>query len=204
MNNRVLYSRTMRYQRVAVKNTFSLFSLLQDHGERLFKKSLEQNSWLPEKGKKACTCLADTCFNSARLFEKIIDRNFDDLEKFYRSGEKQQKKETQSKKTETSKSSQANTKPSEDSIKTVPQVKTGTKATPSEKGGMVKKKTAKVEKQPKTAQSSKEEQPPTVEQPPISMSTGADDPAPPEKEIKEKKSQIENVPQPSPLSDKKL
>lgn len=203
MDNRALYTKTMQYQRVAVKNTFSLLAILQDHGERLLKKSLEQNPWLPERSKKACNCLADTCFDSSRRFEKIIDRNFDDLEKFYRSGEKQQEKQAQSKTTDASKPAQANEKSSENGSKA------GTGAASSVKKGAIQKKTSKVakpskEKQspPKPKQPAKVEQPPKVEEAPIAVSTAAVDPVPAEKNTQKEISQGGDVPQPPSLTDK--
>jgi hypothetical protein len=196
MDNKALYSKAMQYQRVAVKNTFSLLSILQDHGERLFKKSLEQNPWLPEKSKKACHCLADTCFDSSRLFEKIINRNFDDLEKFYRSGEKQQKKQTQSKRTDVSKSSQSKEKsPGNRS-------KSGTGASPSAKGATQKKKTKAVKPSKDELPQPKLIQPPTAEQPSVVMSTAVVDPTPADKDTKKEKPQGGNMPQPPSLSDK--
>jgi hypothetical protein len=185
MDNKALYSKTVRYQRVAVKNTFSLLSTLQDHGERLLKKSLEQNPWLPEKSKKACACLADTCFNSSKLLEKIVDRNFSDIEKLYRTGDKPQKKQTQPKKTEASKPARTEEKSSEVRTKTASPVKTGGRATPPARGGGQKRS-------------------PKPEQPPAAVSTVADTLAPVKKDIKEAEPKVVNIPQTIPPPDKAL
>lgn len=139
MDNRTLYSKTVRFQRVAVKNAFSILSIFQDHGEQFLKKNLAQNPWLPERGKRTYTYLADTYHDSAKLFERIVDRNFDDMEKLYRAPRKTQAKETQPKKAETPSPARMEENPAKITEKTAAREKTGAKPAAPVKGGQQKK-----------------------------------------------------------------
>lgn len=85
MYDRQLYAKVVRFQRTAVDNTFAILTSLQGYGEKLLKKSLEQNPWLPENSKSTCVGLSDTCMHGSNTLRKFIDQGFDEMERLVAS-----------------------------------------------------------------------------------------------------------------------
>lgn len=81
MYDRQFYSRMVRFQRTAVDNTFAIIASLQGYGDKLLKKTLEQNPWLPEKSKSTCSGLSDSCLSGSQTLRKFIDQGFDEMER---------------------------------------------------------------------------------------------------------------------------
>ncbi len=180
MDNRALYIKTMRFQQVAVENTFSFFSILQNYGEQVLKKSLDQNIWIPEKGKKTIYCLANTCSSGAKLAETITQRNFIEMEKLYDVTEKQRAKGPQVKKSGAAKSAQTSEKALAGSDKSaLPEKAKANKTDPSVKAEVQKKS-------------------PKQENPSISATPEVKTPVPVAKENNEKKLQAANLPDTAP------
>lgn len=86
MYDRELYSRVVRFQRTAVDNGFAIYTTLQGYGDKILKKSLEQNPWLPEKSKSTCAGLYDSCLYGSKTLKKFIDQGFDEMERLVARG----------------------------------------------------------------------------------------------------------------------
>lgn len=178
MDNKALYTKTMRFQRVAVENTFSFFAIMQNYGEQVLKESLNQNTWIPEKGKKTFHCLANTCSIGAKFAEKIAQRNFIEMEKIYDATEKQWAKGPQVKKSNIAKPAQTNEKAS---------ARSGKSILPEKAHAKKKDFSAKAEVQKKS---------PKRENPPITVTPEVKVPVAGAKEIDKKKPLEANLPAP--------
>ena len=64
------------FQKAAFDNTFSTLVMVQDQTGRMFETALEQNTWLPEEGRRMIEDWNSAYKKGRTDFKKIIDDNF--------------------------------------------------------------------------------------------------------------------------------
>jgi prenyltransferase beta subunit len=70
------------FQKMSFSNWYGAVAILQDQTTSAMKMVLQQNSWLPEEGRKAVQSWLDTCQQERGRFKSYVDGALDDLKKF--------------------------------------------------------------------------------------------------------------------------
>jgi len=70
------------FQKTTFDNAFSAGVMLQNQAEQVLSKTIEQNAWLPEEGKRAVDQWLQTLKASRKDFKDIVDDSFKNVSEF--------------------------------------------------------------------------------------------------------------------------
>jgi hypothetical protein len=83
-----LATQMIDFQKMSFSNWYGAVSILQDQTTSAMKMVLQQNTWLPEEGRKAVQSWIDTYRQERGRFKSYVDEALDDLKKFTAQGQK--------------------------------------------------------------------------------------------------------------------
>jgi hypothetical protein len=83
MQNQEMLSKAIRYQRAASDNAFNIVSIFQKSGEQMLKTTLDQYSWIPEKGKKDYLSWSRNYLQITEKMKAYIDKGYEEAERLF-------------------------------------------------------------------------------------------------------------------------
>jgi hypothetical protein len=90
MQNQEMLSKAIRYQKAASDNAFNIISAIQKSGEQMLKTTLDQYSWIPEKGKKDYLSWSQNYLQITEKMKAYIDKGYEEAERLFVQLEKDQ------------------------------------------------------------------------------------------------------------------
>ncbi len=88
MQQRETLSKAIRYQKAASDNAFSIISIFQTSGEQMLKTTLDQCSWIPEKGKNDYLSWSQNYVQMTEKMKSYIDKGYEEAERLFVRAEK--------------------------------------------------------------------------------------------------------------------
>lgn len=88
MQQRETLSKAIRYQKTASDNAFSIISILQNSGEQMLKTTLDQCTWIPEKGRKDYLTWSRNYLQMTEKMKSYIDKGYEEAERLFVRAEK--------------------------------------------------------------------------------------------------------------------
>ncbi len=70
------------FQKMSFANWYNAMTMAQEQATSAVDMVLEQNSWMPEQGRKALLSWIDACQEESGRFKSYVDEGFAGLEKF--------------------------------------------------------------------------------------------------------------------------
>jgi hypothetical protein len=165
-----MLSKAIRYQKAASDNAFSIISIFQNSGERMLRKTLDQYSWIPEKGKKDCLSWSNNYLQVTAKMKAYVDKGYEEAERLFERKAAREQKQTPAQHKDTQASAQA-PKQTAATLKTAAAKRKGgqTSRFPAQKAAAtaekVSEKTASVAVKGETAVSEKASSPKEEEKP---------------------------------------
>jgi hypothetical protein len=83
MQNQEMLSKAIRYQKAASDNAFNIISAIQKSGEQMLKTTLDQYSWIPEKGKKDYLSWSQNYLQITEKMKAYIDKGYEEAERLF-------------------------------------------------------------------------------------------------------------------------
>jgi hypothetical protein len=83
MQNQEMLSKAIRYQKAASDNAFNIISIFQKSGEQMLKTTLDQYSWIPEKGKKDYLSWSRNYLQITEKMKAYIDKGYEEAERLF-------------------------------------------------------------------------------------------------------------------------
>ncbi len=76
------------FQKSTFDNSYTALVMLQDQAERMTQTVMDQNTWLPDEGKKVMEDWAQMYKQGRVDFKELVDQNFDKMADFFGESEK--------------------------------------------------------------------------------------------------------------------
>jgi hypothetical protein len=76
------------FQKMSFSNWYDTVTMLQDQATTAMDMVLDQNTWMPEEGRKAIQGWISTCQKERGRFKSYVDEGFAGLEKIVGEGKK--------------------------------------------------------------------------------------------------------------------
>lgn len=76
------------FQKMSFSNWYDTVTMLQDQATSAMNIVLQQNTWVPEEGRKAIQTWVNACQQERGRFKSYVDEGFSDLEKYVVEGKK--------------------------------------------------------------------------------------------------------------------
>ena len=76
------------FQKSTFDNSYNALVMLQDQAERMTQTVVDQNTWLPDEGKKVMEDWVQMYKQGRVDFKELVDQNFDKLVDFFGESEK--------------------------------------------------------------------------------------------------------------------
>lgn len=83
IDQKEVFKQMIHFQKTALDNSLETMSRFQQQAEAMFENAIEQNTWLPDEGKKLIMEW-NAAFQKGRdEFQKIMDENYKKVESFW-------------------------------------------------------------------------------------------------------------------------
>jgi hypothetical protein len=76
------------FQKMSFSNWYDTVTTLQDQATSAMNIVLQQNTWVPEEGRKAIQSWVNACQQERGRFKSYVDEGFSDLEKYMVEGKR--------------------------------------------------------------------------------------------------------------------
>ena len=72
-----------QFNKTAFDSSYNAMCMFREHNEKMATSLLDQATWMPEQGKKAVTEWMKSYKKGCEDFKKIVDQNYQNLEKYF-------------------------------------------------------------------------------------------------------------------------
>ena len=72
-----------QFNKTAFDSSYNAMCMFREHNEKMATSLLDQATWMPEQGKKAVTEWMKSYKKGCEDFKKIVDQNYQNLEKCF-------------------------------------------------------------------------------------------------------------------------
>jgi 4-alpha-glucanotransferase len=76
-----IFKQIAQFNKTAFDNSYNAMTMFREHNEKMANSLLDQATWMPEQGKKAITEWMKSYKKGCEDFKKIVDQNYQNIEK---------------------------------------------------------------------------------------------------------------------------
>lgn len=77
-----MLSKVIRYQKAVTDNAFTIISIFQNSGEQVLKTALDQQSWIPDKGRKDFLSWSNNYLQITTNMKTFFNKSYEEFERF--------------------------------------------------------------------------------------------------------------------------
>jgi hypothetical protein len=83
MEHYELFKQMSQFNKTAFDSSYNAMAMFREHNQKMATSLLDQATWMPEQGKKAITEWMKSYNKGCEDFKKIVDQNYQNLEKYF-------------------------------------------------------------------------------------------------------------------------
>ena len=83
MEHYELFKQMSQFNKTAFDSSYHAMAMFREHNQKMATSLLDQATWMPEQGKKAITEWMKSYKKGCEDFKKIVDQNYQNLEKYF-------------------------------------------------------------------------------------------------------------------------
>ncbi|MGW8195442.1 MAG: hypothetical protein ACWGOX_14385 [Desulforhopalus sp.] len=82
MDQQKLCSEVLRYQKTGVDVFFNMLAAVQQSGQLMAAKTLEQSPWIPQSSRKSYVAWLEECTRTTKILKDMVDRGYSEMDRF--------------------------------------------------------------------------------------------------------------------------
>lgn len=85
METKKIFVQMVDFQKIFFENSCNLMDICNNHCEQIMHMSIDQNTWIPEDGKKICSHWIEIYQKNMNNYKEFMDTNFNKVRELFAS-----------------------------------------------------------------------------------------------------------------------